>query len=101
MLYLIQISTIIYLQKKVFKMLKIFNSFNILIIIFIQMIKRFFLRKIKNNSLKIFLIFFLSLLWLAIGTDFNTFKSIFSNINFETLVDALRFSLPYFFFLFI
>jgi len=98
MLYLIQISTIIYLQKKVFKMLKIFNSFNILIIIFIQMIKRFFLRKIKNNSLKIFLIFFLSLLWLAIGTDFNTFKSIFSNINFETLVDALRFSLPYFFF---
>lgn len=62
------------------------------------MIKRFFLTKIKNNSLKIFLIFFLSLIWLAIGTDFNTFKSIFLNINFEVLVHTLRFSFPYFFF---
>ena len=62
------------------------------------MIKSFFLKKIKNNSLKIFLIFFLSLVWSAIGTDFNTFKLIFSNINFEILVDALRFFFPYFFF---
>jgi hypothetical protein len=60
--------------------------------------KRLFLEKIKNNLLKIFLIFFLSLVWLAIGTDFNTFKLIFSNINFKILIDALRFSFPYFFF---
>ena len=62
------------------------------------MIKKFFLEKIKNNLLKIFLLSFLSFVWLSIGTDFNTFLSIFSNINFEILINALRFSFPYFFF---
>lgn len=62
------------------------------------MIKKFFLEKIKNNSLKIFLLSFLSFVWLSIGTDFNTFLLIFSNINFEILINALRFSFPYFFF---
>ena len=63
------------------------------------MIKNLFSSKIKNNFLKIFLIFFLISLWSAINTDFESFILNLSNITFRKLLDVFRFSSPYIFFL--